>query len=601
MTNANDTSSATPTTQTESSPTTISSLSSRNESSLRQLTGGGAAGFVSFTNADTTTRKNNKVDIPTQVSAITGGNTNSKLMMNDDVTTVSDVKDDVDSSSTSFYTNDNNMDHNDINHNGVPDVVTERKFREIKKAGGPLKVLFLSSDTGGGHRASAEALAKHFQMYYPGTTYDLFDCWTEYGCLPYRVLEPTYKHLSAHPRQWKFLYHFSNTAPYLWCLAKHSTWSCEKKIRDGIEKYNPDVIVSVHPTMNNVPFIATEHLRKKSNKYIPFFTVVTDYGTGHCTWFRKGVDKLFVASDRLEKLATRRGKVPEEDIVTSGLPIRRDFAVHAKALGQHRRSAEAQKYQANLRTQLNIPNINKKMILVMGGGEGVGSLSKIVDSLYTTFTTQGVDATVVVVCGRNEQLKQKLQNRDWEQLLAQKTRIKKRRILSRLRWAVPSRRIRASLKRAALAAKEGRLNPNKTKGNVDVIGLGFVTQMADYMAASDILITKAGPGTIAEAAALGLPVMITSFLPGQEAGNVNIVLDNGFGDYCSDRDPYGIAQEVACWIQDEDLLTIMSDKSTSIGVPDAASDIVLSIGSMTHDYMELNAAGGSTASSSTKE
>ena len=45
----------------------------------------------------------------------------------------------------------------------------------------------------------------------------------------------------------------------------------------------------------------------------------------------------------------------------------------------------------------------------------------------------------------------------------------------------------------------------------------------------------------------------------------------------------------------------MSDKSTSIGVPDAASDIVLSIGSMTHDYMELNAAGGSTASSSTKE
>ena len=53
------------------------------------------------------------------------------------------------------------------------------------------------------------------------------------------------------------------------------------------------------------------------------------------------------------------------------------------------------------------------------------------------------------------------------------------------------------------------MNPNKTKGNVDVIGLGFVTQMADYMAASDILITKAGPGTIAEAAALGLPVMIT--------------------------------------------------------------------------------------------
>lgn len=38
-----------------------------------------------------------------------------------------------------------------------------------------LRVLFLSSDTGGGHRASAEALAKQFQLLFPGTTYDLLD------------------------------------------------------------------------------------------------------------------------------------------------------------------------------------------------------------------------------------------------------------------------------------------------------------------------------------------------------------------------------------------------------------------------------------------
>eukprot|EP00581_Thalassiosira_minuscula_P002708 CAMPEP_0183746554 /NCGR_PEP_ID=MMETSP0737-20130205/66816_1 /TAXON_ID=385413 /ORGANISM="Thalassiosira miniscula, Strain CCMP1093" /LENGTH=536 /DNA_ID=CAMNT_0025982253 /DNA_START=483 /DNA_END=2091 /DNA_ORIENTATION=- len=39
----------------------------------------------------------------------------------------------------------------------------------------PLKILFLSSDTGGGHRASAEALANQFQRHFPGTTYDLMD------------------------------------------------------------------------------------------------------------------------------------------------------------------------------------------------------------------------------------------------------------------------------------------------------------------------------------------------------------------------------------------------------------------------------------------
>ena len=50
--------------------------------------------------------------------------------------------------------------------------------------------------------------------------------------------------------------------------------------------------------------------------------------------------------------------------------------------------------------------------------------------------------------------------------------------------------------------------------------------------AADVLVSKAGPGTIAEAAAVGLPIMVTSHLPGQEAGNVDIVLEGGFGDFC---------------------------------------------------------------------
>ena len=52
-------------------------------------------------------------------------------------------------------------------------------LRAIPKRNSPLKILFLSSDTGGGHRASAEALANQFQRLYPGTTYDLFDVWTD--------------------------------------------------------------------------------------------------------------------------------------------------------------------------------------------------------------------------------------------------------------------------------------------------------------------------------------------------------------------------------------------------------------------------------------
>ena len=42
----------------------------------------------------------------------------------------------------------------------------------------------------------------------------------------------------------------------------------------------------------------------------------------------------------------------------------------------------------------------------------------------------------------------------------------------------------------------------------------------DRMKASDVLVTKAGPGTIAEASICGLPCLMFSYLPGQEAGNI---------------------------------------------------------------------------------
>jgi len=123
-------------------------------------------------------------------------------------------------------------------------------------------------------------------------------------------------------------------------------------------------------------------------------------------------------------------------------------------------------------------------------------------------------------------------------------------------------------------------------GKVNVIGLGFVTNMEEYMVAADILVTKAGPGTIAEAAAVGLPVMLTSFLPGQEAGNVDVVLEAGFGDFCVD--PLEISGRVCSWLSDSSLLQEMSKAAHKAGYPLAADDIVADIGSETVIWMKMN-------------
>jgi len=108
----------------------------------------------------------------------------------------------------------------------------------------------------------------------------------------------------------------------------------------------------------------------------------------------------------------------------------------------------------------------------------------------------------------------------------------------------------------------------------------------EYMVAADVLVSKAGPGTIAEAAAVGLPIMVTSHLPGQEAGNVDIVLNGGFGDFCVDPETIGL--EVACWLQDSQLLGVMSQKALIVGHPHAAEEIALDIGETTHQWMERN-------------
>jgi len=114
---------------------------------------------------------------------------------------------------------------------------------EKKSDRGPLKVLFLSADTGGGHRASAESLAAQFLNHFPGSIYDLYDCWTTDGVLPWSKLVDNYTHLSANPRQWKVLYHISN----FWLNEKmadwHSNFASGKAIRRRIASYDPDVVV----------------------------------------------------------------------------------------------------------------------------------------------------------------------------------------------------------------------------------------------------------------------------------------------------------------------------------------------------------------------
>jgi 1,2-diacylglycerol 3-beta-galactosyltransferase len=222
------------------------------------------------------------------------------------------------------------------------------------------------------------------------------------------------------------------------------------------------------------------------------------------------------------------------------------------------------------------------MVLVMGGGEGVGNLAQIVDNLYTSLAKSGLDATICVVCGRNEKLKRQLETKDWSAVAQHKQRVQ---LVSRIPFVGQRKHCREVM---TMVRERAAANSSSSKqlGRVKVVGLGFVTNMADYMVAADILVTKAGPGSIAEGAAVGLPIMLTSFLPGQEAGNVGYVLDNEFGAY--NKDPLCIAEEVTSWLQNFEKWARLSKNSHAAGKPQAASEIAVDIGTLTHAWKSLN-------------
>ena len=56
---------------------------------------------------------------------------------------------------------------------------------------------------------------------------------------------------------------------------------------------------------------------------------------------------------------------------------------------------------------------------------------------------------------------------------------------------------------------------------------GYINNVEELMAASDLLITKAGGVTVSEALVLGLPMLIYRPIPGQEEGNTRYLLEHG--------------------------------------------------------------------------
>ncbi|ESR66352.1 Monogalactosyldiacylglycerol synthase 2 [Citrus sinensis] len=373
-------------------------------------------------------------------------------------------------------------------------------------------VLILMSDTGGGHRASAEAIRDAFKIEF-GDEYRIFvkDVCKEYAGWPLNDMERSYKFMVKHVQLWKVAFH--STSPkwihscYLAAMAAYYA----KEVEAGLMEYKPDIIISVHPLMQHIPLwvLKWQGLQKK----VIFVTVITDLNTCHPTWFHPRVNRCYCPSKEVAKRASYFG-LEVSQIRVFGLPIRPSFvrAVISKD---------------NLRIELKLdPTL--PAVLLMGGGEGMGPVKETAMALGESLLDKETGRPIgqlIIICGRNRTLASTLQSEEWK---------------------------------------------------IPVKVRGFETQMEKWMGACDCIITKAGPGTIAEALIRGLPIILNDYIPGQEKGNVPYVVDNGAGVFT--RSPKETARIVTEWFSTKtDELKRMSENALKLAQPEAVVDIVKDI------------------------
>lgn len=315
-------------------------------------------------------------------------------------------------------------------------------------------ILFLFSDTGGGHRSAAEAIIEAvYSQYGDSVTTEMVDIFKDYAPRPLNRMPDWYPYMVKAPDLWGASFRITDGRARARAITATMWPVAARYARRIINQHPSDLVVTVHPFGNS--FI----LKALGNNRPPFITVVTDMVTTHALWFDNRADVICVPTETARNRAIEYSMNPEK-VVVVGQPI---AAKYCAPVGD----------KVALRRALGWPE-DKFTVVAVGGGDGMGPLAQTARAIGES----GLDVNLVVVAGRNERLKNSLQ---------------------KMNWSIPA------------------------------FIYGFTRDLPDFMRAADVLVTKAGPGTIAESLAAHLPLVLYARLPGQEDGNVTFVRQTGTG------------------------------------------------------------------------
>ncbi len=317
-----------------------------------------------------------------------------------------------------------------------------------------MKVLILSCNTGQGHNTAGQALTEYLSE--RGILCEMKDALLFAGEHVSRFVSGTYVNVTTKaPQLFHFLYWAGSgiSSSKVKSIIYYVNKSYASALGEYIEKNHFDVVLVPHL----FPAEALTSLRRKGKLSARCYAIATDY-TCIPFWEETELDGYFIPHEDLCDEFHKKG-IPYEKLHATGIPVSKRFLNPID--------------RDEIRRALAIPELGK-MLLVMSGSMGFGSVASITEELIEHCSEKD---RIFVLGGSNEPLKRELRK--------------------------------------------------KFGNDMRVKIMDFTDQVPAYMGACDVLFTKPGGLTSTEAAVRNVPMIHTPPIPGCETANAAFFSSRG--------------------------------------------------------------------------
>lgn len=363
----------------------------------------------------------------------------------------------------------------------------------------PKRVLLMYISYNSGHHRSSIAIERALKLLAADTEVLNINGFNYTNPILERVINRTYMAvIRRKPQVWDYLYDNPKIFKKVKALRDFMHNMNFDKLQALINDFNPDAVVCTQAFPCGM--IADLKIRDKNIK-TKLFGVLTDYYP-HSYWIYPTIDCFIVPAEASKQRLVQNG-IPPDKIKVLGIPIDPKFS--------NKVDVKFVKLGLGL-------DLNKPIVLVMGGGQGYGPIKDIV----TELDGLKVDFQAIVVCGINTRL---------------------------FKW----------------------LNSSRRKFNKNIVPLQFVENVNELMEISEIIITKPGGLTTAEALSKRLPIIVTNPIPGQEAKNAQFLTSEGAAEEVDDIALVGL--KVDELLRNPSKLKNMREAAGKHGHPDSAMDL----------------------------